>query len=189
MLDGPEYQAELPKIRPKPKQTPANEARWLTGRVQPAGAWGPVSSRVPVHASLDASSGTVTWCAGPWLSHHHSAFPASLPCCTTTTALLEKRALPKIDVGPEHVPQILWPYPAFFTRLLVTSIGTQEATRPHMHAHRSVRGSKPLSAASVAGLGLTLMGPGVRQSWLDTSIDAFEAGHHRAWQASYQYDR
>ena len=42
-------------------------------------------------------------------------------------------------------------------------------------ARRTVRGSKPLSAAAAAGLGLTLMGPGVRRSWLDTSIDAFEA--------------
>jgi hypothetical protein len=86
MLEGPDYQAELPKCRPRPKQPLASEARWLTGRVQGAGAWGPVSSRVPVHASLDASSGSVTWCRRPSLtsaplSSMHAQYSLLCRCC------------------------------------------------------------------------------------------------------------
>lgn len=62
MLEGPGYQASLPARRPRPKQPPRDEAAWLGVRVLAAGAWGPVSDRVPVRAAFDASTGAVLWC-------------------------------------------------------------------------------------------------------------------------------
>lgn len=53
LLEGEEYQAVLPPLRPRPKRPSSSEAAWLQHRLLPAGAWDDPSRRVRIQTSTD----------------------------------------------------------------------------------------------------------------------------------------